>query len=194
MLQDEQLMEECCNGSLAAFELLMQRWDQRMLAYFYRCTYSIEDAKDLRQELFLRIYQNRKRFHSTGNFSAWAYTIASNLVIDKVARKKTVPTQHMDETNQMETDSHFQHESTARSNLQTGKLHEFLNAALQQLPSEQRMALVLRHMEELSFIQIAKIMNLPESTVKTRVYRGLVALKKELKRNGIAEADCLQMI
>lgn len=194
MLGDEQLLVESCSGSLAAFELIIQRWDKRMLAYFYRCTSSIEDAKDLRQELFLRVYQSRKRFKPNGSFSAWIYTIASNLVIDKVARKKTIPTKQIEETELYMQEPHGISIPSARHQMQSGKLQEYLHAALQQLPTEQRMALVMRHMEELTFVQIAQILDTSESTVKTRVYRGLVALKKELKRSGILEADFLQAI
>lgn len=194
MLEDEHLLVESCKGSLAAFELIIQRWDKRMLAYFYRCTSSVEDAKDLRQELFLRVYQSRKRFQPNGSFSAWIYTIASNLVIDKVARKKTIPTKHIEEAELNIQEPHGQSIPSARHEMQNGKLQEYLHAALQQLPTEQRLALVMRHMEELTFVQIAQILDTSESTVKTRVYRGLVALKKELKRNGILESDCLQTV
>lgn len=193
MLQDEQLIQESSAGSQAAFELLIQRWDSRMLSYFYRCTGSMEDAKDLRQELFLRVYQSRNRFKPNGKFTAWIYTIASNLAIDKVARKKTVKTLPIENEHEMKHPTEDK-ENSARNAVHSGKLQDWIGSALQQLPSDQRIALVMRHYEELTFVQIAQILETSESTVKTRVYRGLQSLKKELKRNGILEADCLQSV
>jgi RNA polymerase sigma-70 factor, ECF subfamily len=189
-LSDEQLMLESSRGSVSAFELLVRRWDRRMLAYLRRCVGNPAEAEDLRQELFLKIYQKRALYRAGGAFSSWLYRIATNLVIDKHARKLKLLSQSIDE---LETDSSAPaDESTAdsRDRAALGEFEDRIFAALQRIPDNERIVLVLRHFENRNFKEIAELTNEPESTIKSRVYRGLQTMRSELKRAGIIEADC----
>lgn len=188
-LSDEQLMLQSCQGSVSAFELLVRRWDQRMLLFLRRCVGNSAEAEDLRQELFLKIYQKRALYRSGGSFSSWLYRIAANLVIDKHARKPKPPSQSIDD---LEAESRVPaDESSADSRTQAalGEFEDRIFSALQRIPENERMVLVLRHFENRNFKEIAELTNEPESTVKSRVYRGLQSMRAELKRAGILEMD-----
>lgn len=193
LLTDEQLLVESGRGSLPAFELLIQRWDKRMMNYFYRCVGCLDEAEDLRQELFLRLYKSRSRFEPGGAFRAWIYRIATNLIIDKHARKRK-PESHVigcngEENQEMPLAADDKH---SRDSATLQEIKQRVEKALTRIPEEMRIALVMRHFEELSFKEIAQALCQPESTIKTRVYRGLDMLRAELKQMGILEKDCFQ--
>ncbi len=193
LLNDEQLMLETSNGSLPAFELLVQRWDRRMTGYFYRCVGNPDEAEDLRQELFYRLYKNRKSFNSNAKFQPWLYRIATNLVIDQVARKKKPNTEILSEENHRS----FAYTNSNQENHSRGKavmkeIGERIRETLERISGEERVVLVMRHFEQLTFREIADILGAPESTVKTRLYRALRSMREELKRVGIVGMECLE--
>lgn len=189
-ITDERLMEEVRQGAAAAFELLVQRWDRRMIGYFVRLAGNRQEAEDLRQELFLRLYQKRHLYKPGSAFQPWLYRMATNLAIDKVGRRRRPPTEPIDmgETG-ADTDARLACNDHARGAAERNETESLVEAALNALPGEFKAALVMRHFEQLSFVQIAEILEIPESTVKTRVYRGLTLLKKHLKPLGLLEPD-----
>jgi RNA polymerase sigma-70 factor (ECF subfamily) len=193
LLTDEMLMMETCNGSLPAFELLVQRWDKRMLNYLYRCVGDRAEAEDLRQELFLKLYNNRKSFDGKRNFQPWLYRIAANLVIDKIARKKKPVMEAIHEQNGdsvpvlQETQ-----EKHSRGRAMMNEIADRIKTALETIPGEERIVLIMRHYENLTFKEIAQVLDTPESTVKTRLYHGLRLLRDQLKRMGIVGMECMQ--
>ncbi|HQH73019.1 MAG TPA: RNA polymerase sigma factor [bacterium] len=192
LLTDEQLISQCGQGSLPAFELLIRRWDKRILQFIYRCVGCRDEAEDLRQELFLKIYQQRKSFRPNGNFQAWLYKIATNLIIDKWVRKKRpllTPLDDLPDGNLAPWHSSI--EGDGRRSASAREIQVRIHTALLRLPPEERMVLILRHYENLPFKEIAELVQTPESTVKTRVYRALHTLRHELKELGVAEMDCV---
>lgn len=191
-LTDEQLIAQCGKGSLPAFELLLRRWDKRILQYIYRCVGCRDEAEDLRQELFLKIYQQRKSFRPDGNFQAWMYKIATNLIIDKWVRKTRPPLVSLNEDPAGELNAwRWSGDDDVRQRAAAREIEDRIHAALLRLPPDERMALVLRHFENMPFKEIADLVQVPESTVKTRVYRALQTLRDEMARLGIAGMDCL---
>jgi len=192
VLTDEQLMQESCQNSLVAFEILIRRWDQRMLYYFLRYAGNQEEAQDLRQELFFTIYQKRQTFRANRPFRPWLYRIATNLAIDKVTRKRKLKTESLEAAAEPTTGSHGQLQTeNTRAHAITQELSGRVQTALNQIPNRERLVLVMRHFEHLSFRETAEILNLPESTVKSRAYRGLASLRSVLKEMGIFNMDCL---
>ena len=193
LLGDEQLMLDFSQGSISAFELLIQRWDKRMLNYFMRCVGHRDEAEDLRQELFLRIFEQRGTFRSNGRFQAWIYRVATNLVIDKFARKRRANVQSIEENTENGWEPNIATEGEdSRNSAGWKEIERRIHQALERLPDDQRLILVMRHFENLSFKDIAELLQASESTVKSKVYRGLNALRNELKRLGILEMDCPQ--
>lgn len=191
---DEQLMLESGRGSISAFELLVRRWDRRMLLFLQRYVGDRMEAEDLRQELFLKIYQKRDMYRPGGQFSSWLYRIAANLAIDKYARKARLPSQSLDE---LETDALAPGDAAvadSRNRAALGEFEDRISIALQRLPDRERMALVLRHFENRNFKEIAEMTGEAESTVKSRVYRGLQSMRDELKRMGVFEMDSVSRV
>ncbi len=193
-VSDEQLMLDIMQGSNPAFELFVRRWNSRMLCFFKRCVGNAVEAEDLRQDLFLRVYQKRSTYRQQGRFEAWLYRIAANLVIDKHARKKKGILQSLDdidESDQAAQDSAAQH---SRCCAQMGEYEERIFKSLQLIPEGERIVLVLRHFENLNFKEIADLIDAPESTVKSRVYRGLQSMRQQLKQAGILENEVLKSV
>ncbi len=178
---DEQLMMQCRKGSISAFERLIHRWDTRMFTYFMRCVGNREEAEDLRQELFLRLYRKRKSFKAAGNFQGWLYRIATNLVIDhcKKNRKHTLPTIE-------ECPEPFMLEVQGNETIMND-IKERIERALNAIDAEKRVVLVLHHFENMTCREIASSLNIPLHTAKNRLYRGLEQLRIELKKVGIYE-------
>lgn len=194
VITDETLIQESAEGSRAAFELLVQRWDGRMLRYFMRCTPSHQEAEDMRQELFLRLYLRAGTFKPEGVFQSWIYRIATNLVIDKIGRKKSMQAGLHETIDEQEEGPVLSVQEQSREQVKQGELQFYLEKALAALPAEQRVTLVMRHFEGFQFDEMADLLGEPESTLKSRVYRGLMALRQELKRMGIMELDCFQEV
>ncbi len=191
LLTDEQLMHDICQGSLPAFELLIQRWDKRMLNYFSRCIGNRVEAEDLRQELFLKIYQNRRTFNPKKQFKSWIYRIGTNLIIDKFARKKTPTMEPIEENNQHLLSLSSEQNSCEKASM--NEINERLNQVLKTVPHEERIVLIMKHFEDLTFNEISNVLQIPESTIKTRLYRGLSILRDKLKPLGIIDMDCIQV-
>ena len=187
---DEQLMLEIARGSAPAFELMVHRWERRMLDFLHRCVGDRTEAEDLRQELFLRVYQKRASYRPEGRFTSWLYRIAANLAIDKHARRRKLATQSMDDLDTVQNPPVSNPDRDSRNRAVLGEFEERVFSALQSIPHEERIALVLRHFENLNFKEIAELTDEPESTIKSRVYRGLQSMRAELKRAGIQETDC----
>ncbi len=193
LLTDEQLMQESCQGSLPAFELLIQRWNGRMLAYFYRCCNHRQESEYLCQELFYRVYKQRQSFRTDGRFQPWLYRVATNLMIDQVVRKRKKVMQSIDERDgECFNPALVSNEPISRMYASSGEIGERVERALESIPGDLRVVLVMRHYENLTFKEIAEVLQLPESTIKTRVYRALSAMRKALKQAGVFEADCFQ--
>ncbi len=193
-VSDEQLMLDIMQGSTPAFELFVRRWNSRMLFFFQRCVGNAAEAEDLRQDLFLRVYQKRSSYRQQGRFEAWLYRIAANLVIDKHARKKKGALQPLDTMEEsVEADQNgVTHDSRCCAVM--SEYEEQIFQALQLIPEGERRVLVLRHFENLNFREIADLIDTPESTVKSRVYRGLRSMRKQLKQAGILENEVLKSV
>ncbi len=187
---DERLMDNSSKGILSAFEILISRWDNRMFNYFLRCVGDRDEAEDLRQELFFRVYQKRKTFRPDGCFQSWLYRIATNLVIDRVSQKKRTAMQSIEEYEDGCLSLSEQSNSIEKASL--NELKRRIEQALHLVSADKRIVLVLHHFENMTCKEIAAMLKLPLHTVKNRLYRGLDELRIELKRLGILETACLQ--
>lgn len=194
-LSDESLMVKMKEGSLHAFECLILRWDERMFTYFLRCTGNKDDAEDLRQELFLRLYEKQNTYKSPGNFKPWIYKIAANMVIDRYKRIKRSPTQEIEDWEENEFSFEgISPELSSSSHASQIELGERIERALNRIPDEKRIVLVLHHFENLCCTEIAETLQITLPTVKYRLYSGMDSLRIELKRLGVLESSCFQTV
>jgi RNA polymerase sigma-70 factor, ECF subfamily len=187
-LSDEELVEAFQNGDSSAFDQLVSRWERKIQGAIYRIVGSGEDARDLCQEAFLKAYRGLGSFKREARFSSWLYQIAVNSCRDRMRRQRgkvTVSLDEMAETGELP----FQGGGpSALELMEAGDLAKTVAAAVRSLPEEQREVIVLKEYQDLTFLEIAEALDVPVSTVKTRLYRGLTQLKQRLVRQGIRSA------
>lgn len=167
---------------------LIVRYQHRLLRYLLYLTGHRDTAEDLFQEVWMRVLIRGGQFNGQARFDTWLFTIARNLVID-LRRKKTMSS--LDELFEGGSDDDrpmsfevADAEPTPFDRLSNIEDRERIAAALMTLDTLYREVLVLRFHEELSLEEIAKVTRAPLSTVKSRLYRGLAAIKPVLERNG----------
>lgn len=180
---DSQVVERCLSGDEGAWENLIQSHTRRVYAICYRFVGRENEAQDLTQDVFLRVFKTLGSFRSgEGSFSVWLTRLTRNLLIDHYRRTKLERA-----TDSIEDQLGVLEEKTALHGRTDGMLasreaSEFLQAALQKLSPELREAVILRDLEELEYREIAKVLSVPEGTVKSRLNRGRSELARILKR------------
>lgn len=184
---DEDLVAACLGGEESAFEVLVGRWDRKIRGAIYRIVGSEEEARDLCQEAFIKAYRHLGSFKQEARFSSWLYQIALNLSRDRLRRRKLRATVSLDE---LDEGGHAMMESgpSPFDVLEGRDLSRRVAAAVAALPEEQREVIVLKEYQGLTFLEVATVLDVPISTVKTRLYRGLVLLRGRLEREGIKGA------
>lgn len=185
---DLALLDELRRGRDSAMNELMERWQRPLLSFAYRYVQSEEDARDLVEELFVRVYRNRDRFKQGTKFSAWAFTSLSNLCKNFERWKRRHPAfgrdSLTDDWSTKEGEIHPQATTTEISQPD----EEMLNAeriaivkdAINKLPHDLRVTLLLYQYEGLSYKEIGDIVGCSIKGVETRLYRARKALKSIL--------------
>lgn len=164
----------------AAFDALVDCYSSRLYGYLYRLTGSRHDAEDLLQDLFVRVVKMIGRYEHDGRFEAWLFRIATNLVRDRVRRVRAAPTTLSGQAgDQPLRNTPAAAESVDPSGgLQVAEDADRLQWALSRLSDAEREVLMLRHFSELSFKDIAELMNTPLGTALARAHRGLGRLRQ----------------
>jgi RNA polymerase sigma-70 factor (ECF subfamily) len=184
---DEELVEACQAGESSAFDLLVTRWEDKIRGASYRLLGSEEEARDAAQEAFLRAYRGLPGFKREARFSSWLYQIAVNLCRDRLRRRKgkaLVSLEALEDGGSVIATR----EPGAQDLVQQLDLRRAVRRAIAALPEEQREVVILKEYQGLTFLEIAQALDLPLSTVKTRLYRGLGQLRLRLEDEGIREA------
>jgi RNA polymerase sigma-70 factor (ECF subfamily) len=181
---DEELVEACQSGEASAFDVLVARWEDRIRGAAFRFLGSEEEARDVAQEAFLKAYRCLGGFKREARFSSWLYQIATNLCRDRLRRRKTRATVSLEE---IEENGPVMVEPRpgAHDRLLQMDLARAVRRAVEALPDEQREVVILKEYQELTFLEIAQTLDVPVSTVKTRLYRGLGQLRRRLEREGL---------
>jgi RNA polymerase sigma-70 factor (ECF subfamily) len=181
---DVQTMLRVQKGSKEAFEELMHKYYPRILNFIYRFVGHKNTAEDLTQEVFMRVYKNAWKYKAKSKFQTWIYTIAKNVALNELRRKNQVAFS-LDEPVRGEK-SQFQKESkiskTARPDEEILQKERALRirSAIQKLPENQRIALILRRYDEFSYSQIAMTLKVSDKAVKSLLSRAKQNLKKRL--------------
>jgi RNA polymerase sigma-70 factor (ECF subfamily) len=162
------------NGDPAAFEGLVRRWQQPVARFLFHLVGREEPLPDLCQEVFLRVYEHRSRYCETGTFSAWLYRIALNVARDSMRRQRRAP----HGLGELEPVVEDVSPATACEQAERGRI---VVQTIAELPEPLRVVLVLRHYEEMSFEQIARLLGKPASTIKSRFSVALRRLRERLR-------------
>ena len=181
---DEELVEACLAGEESAFDVLLGRWEKRIRGAIYRLVGSDEEARDLCQEAFLKAYKSLRSFKREARFSSWLYQIALNLCRDRMRRRRGKTMVSLDELEEGGAAMPVAG-PTAFDLLQERDTSRLVAQAVESLPDEQREVIILKEYQGLTFLEIAQVLDVPISTVKTRLYRGLDQLRSRLEREGV---------
>jgi len=187
---DEELVARSIGGDLDSFNQLVVRWERPIYALAYRVIGREEDARDVCQETFLRAFRALRGFKGQAKFSSWLYRITLNLCRDWIRRERRAPTAQAPEgVDLVEVASAGQVDVETVEDLVSRRLlGRAVARAMAALPDDQRTAIILKEYHELTFQEIADLLECPLSTVKTRLYQGLSVLRRQLEAAGIQSA------
>jgi RNA polymerase sigma-70 factor, ECF subfamily len=182
-LDDRTLVARILEGDRDRFADLVRRYEKRLVNYIYRITHRYEEAHDLAQEIFVKVYLALDRYDPKYQFSTWLFRIAQNSSIDALRKKSIVevpltrPTD--DEPRGKEREFADGGVSPYRA-LKNKQLRAAIARAVGELPADYRELIQLRHFAELSYEEIAEIKRLPLGTVKNKLFRARNLLKESL--------------
>jgi RNA polymerase sigma-70 factor (ECF subfamily) len=183
-LDDRTLVERILGGERDLFTRLVSRYEKRVINYVYRITHRYEEAHDLAQEIFVKVYLALDRYDPKYQFSTWLFRIAQNSAIDAL-RKKSISEVPLARPVSDEEGAPREREfadggvSPYRA-LKNKQLSAAIDTAVAKLPSDYRELIQLRHFAELSYEEIASMKKLPLGTVKNKLFRARNLLKDAL--------------
>ena len=171
---DKELAARVKDGDTAAFSMIVDRYKIRLFNVIYRMLQNKDEAEDILQETFLRVFRERERYDPTYAFSTWIYTIALNLCRNELKRKKKFRFFGLD---LIKDDRKYAVEGGANKNC----LSSSLEKAISSLPVKYRTVFLLREVNQLSYEEMSESLAIPLGTVKSRVNRARLMLRKKLK-------------
>lgn len=171
-------------GNGEAFDQILDKYHRPIVNFIYKIVNNSAEAEELAQEVFLRIYRARHTYEPRARFAAWIYRIATNLSLKEANRKRRMRFWHSgDSSNE---DSHAEEEifrdpmPDAEKALITTEMGREVRRAIRSLPRNEKVALVLRRYEDLSYREIAEIMHCTEAAVKTYIHRGKLHVREQI--------------
>ena len=192
MPTDEDLLLAVRGGNVESLGVLVSRWEDPLYRFVSRMVDRPDDARDVCQETFLRILRRSDAFREGARFSTWMYQIALNLCRDRARRRKRWGRVVVGSTTPLSDDAPPResaapetadtHPGTA---LEAAERRRAVQRALTRLPNDQREVLLLKEYVGLKFREIAEVLEVPESTVKSRMYAALDAMRASLEPTGI---------
>ena len=171
---DYRLIRAIQNGDMVAFNTMVDRYKKRLMNVLTRMLSSTEEAEDIVQETFVRVYQHRQSFNFKHCFSTWIYTICLNLARNELRKRKKFKFQDITEMQGNELE--FAVEAKLPS-----RLPQLLENAVKELPVKYREAFLLRDVQEMPYEEVAKVLGVPLGTVKSRVNRARLILREKLQ-------------
>ena len=181
---DQQLVSRVQKGDRRAFDLLVIKYQPKILSLIGRFVYDSSECQDVAQEAFIKAYRALPNFRGDSQFYTWLYRIAVNTAKNYlVSRGRKTPTHDIDP----EDAEHFTEEAAFRDNatperiLQRDRLKDVVFAAIAELPEELRIAVSLRELDGMSYDEIAEVMDCPIGTVRSRIFRARESIEKKMQ-------------
>ena len=184
--RDNLLIEQCLKGQQSSFSELIDKYKNLVFNLAYRMTNNLNDAEDISQEVFIRVYKSLYNFNPQYKFSIWVYQMTLNICRDRF-RKGKIPSVSLDAPLNKDDQKDF---SSLISDNENGpeeifieaEQTNFINALISSLPPKYREVIILRHLRDLSYEEMSKILNISLGSVKTRLFRARELLRNKLPR------------
>jgi len=186
-VNETELIMQAQRGNMDAFEQLVQRHDKRVLTIAAGYVHSADDAKDIYQEVFLRVYKGLSKFQYKSEFSTWIYRITTNVCLSHRSRRKKNLHTSLDQTiNDEDGQPHALKDMLSDNTSADRQTHDSeialrVEMALKTLSPRQRMVFTLKHYEGYKLKEIAEMMECNEGTVKKYLFEAIARLRKQLK-------------
>ena len=183
----EALIRRCLRGDQAAWDMIVRQYWRKVFNTAYKFVGRHEQAEDLTQDIFLKIFKSLDTFDSRANFQTWLISVSRNLCIDhyRRVRKERETIDHQVDANEL---SPLSHEPSPMAGLERRDRVSLLRHAMAKLPETLRTAVLMRDIQEMTYQEIADALRLPEGTVKSRINRGRTELARHVKRLGGPDA------
>ena len=179
--ENVRLMLRVREGDAHAFERLVELHQRSVIGTVTRMLNNVDDAHDVSQQVFVRVWRSAARYEPSAKFTTWLYTITKNLVFNEIRRRGRRREVSME---QQEEDLHREHAAPGRTNPDTvvaqSELESAIDRAIQALPEKQRMAVSLRRYDDMPYEQICDILGMSLSAVKSLLFRARADLKEKL--------------
>ena len=184
MENEHNLLKKAKSGDIEAFENLIEGYSKKVFNIAFRMLGNYEDANELAQEVFIKIFKGLKNFKEESTFSTWVNRITTNTCLDEIRKRKNKMNISLDEELQLDTgEVHLQIVDNSPSPEQLYEQKEMKNTvmqALDRLSGEHRAVIVLRELQELNYDEISLILKCPVGTVKSRINRARQELREIL--------------
>ncbi len=174
---DLQLVTASKNGDQDAFSLLVQRYQRRVFNLVFRMLQNYEEASEVTQEAFLAAWQGLPSFRGEARFSTWLYRIAYNCALKQLESRKRDKALHT----ALQAEQTLETDDPKSSLLELLDNQEMVQEQLSQLPPKYRIVLVLRHLQDMTYEEMAEVLTMPIGTIKTHLFRARNLLKERLQ-------------
>jgi RNA polymerase sigma-70 factor (ECF subfamily) len=181
---DLELLKRCLAGENQAWELLLRAHNRKIYGLCYRFTGRTVEAEDLTQEIFIKVFQTLKSYNQAqGTFTTWLTRVARNHLVDHYRRtKRDRATSSLDDEEAGEVEARPSPEGSPTAAVESRERRELIQEGLDKLSPDLREAVILRDLQDLDYEEIARVLGVPQGTVKSRINRGRLELARVLKR------------
>lgn len=183
--EDAELVAQAKEGDTAAFDQLVIKHSPRLYGLVYHMTSNHEDTDDLLQDIFAKTYRSLKRFRGKSSFYTWIYSIAVNMTLNFLKKRKRRQTMSLDDIdNKIENDKDFIAMTSRSDPVREAGIHELqkrLNAAMQELSEDHRAVVAMYDIQGLPHKEISKILGVSEGTVRSRLFYAHRQLQNHLE-------------
>lgn len=177
-MDDKNLVRECLNRNLGAYEEIVDRYQKPIYNVVLRMVNNPDDASEVTQNVFVKAYEKLSTYNEHFKFFSWLYKIAVNASLTFLEQKKRID---------LLADQDVPQDSSLEQDVEASERVEILEEAILQLRPEYRIVIVLRHFHDLSYDEIGQILDIPEKTVKSRLYTARQVLKDLLLKAGLVD-------
>lgn len=180
--ENVRLMLRVKDGDIKAFEKLVELHQNAIVGTVARMLNNVDDAHDIAQQVFIRVWRSAPRYEPTAKFTTWLFTITRNLVFNETRRRSRRKEVSIEQENEDDPPKHFADHSVpgADENLSKAEFHDALDKAIAALPEKQRMAVILRGRQDLPYEEICGILKMSLPALKSLLFRARNELRKHL--------------